>query len=304
VAHPGVGSPVLGEEKTEHRYYQWVCFTLFLQAILFRVPRAIWLTFEGRRMEKVVPKALLHQVSDLRMPAFAKPTALVEADVVASQLTAVLDFIKHYNSSRTHDIYFKKFVFCEVLNMVNVVSQIFFVDLFLGGMFSTYGHNVFTMSQADPEDRSDPMNLVFPKVGKCTFRRFGPTGTIETFDGLCVLPINILNEKIYIFLWFWFVLLAAVTGVYLLYRALTMALAAVRRRELQSRVHLLVPDDVTRRIANVVSAGEWFFLCQLGANLDPHFFAKLLVHFDRWISEKKQGGEAAAIKQRKSEKIA
>ena len=47
----------------------------------------------------------------------------------------------------------------------------------------------------------------FPKVAKCTFERFGPTGTIEVFDGLCVLPINIINEKIYIFLWFWFVLL-------------------------------------------------------------------------------------------------
>ena len=46
-----------------------------------------------------------------------------------------------------------------------------------------------------------------PKVAKCTFERFGPTGTIEVFDGLCVLPINIINEKIYIFLWFWFVLL-------------------------------------------------------------------------------------------------
>ena len=45
------------------------------------------------------------------------------------------------------------------------------------------------------------------KVAKCTFERFGPSGTIEVFDGLCVLPINIINEKIYIFLWFWFILL-------------------------------------------------------------------------------------------------
>jgi hypothetical protein len=27
----------------------------------------------------------------------------------------------------------------------------------------------------------------------------------------CVLPINIINEKIYVFLWFWFIILSALT---------------------------------------------------------------------------------------------
>ena len=41
-----------------------------------------------------------------------------------------------------------------------------FLDLFLGGMFSTYGSAVWGISNMDPEARSDPMNLVFPKVFK------------------------------------------------------------------------------------------------------------------------------------------
>ena len=49
------------------------------------------------------------------------------------------------------------------------------------------------------------MAKVFPKVTKCTFHKYGPSGTIEIRDGLCVLPLNILNEKIYILLWFWLV---------------------------------------------------------------------------------------------------
>ena len=48
---------------------------------------------------------------------------------------------------------------------------------------------------------------------KCTFHKFGPSGTVQKFDGLCVLPLNIINEKIYVFLWFWFVILAIVTGI-------------------------------------------------------------------------------------------
>jgi hypothetical protein len=45
------------------------------------------------------------------------------------------------------------------------------------------------------------MAKVFPKVTKCTFFKYGPSGTVEKKDGLCVLPLNIINEKIYIFIW-------------------------------------------------------------------------------------------------------
>ena len=32
--------------------------------------------------------------------------------------------------------------------------------------------------------------------------RYGPSGSIVNHDGLCILPINIINEKIYVFLWY------------------------------------------------------------------------------------------------------
>ena len=55
------------------------------------------------------------------------------------------------------------------------------------------------MSEEDPSLRKDPLNSVFPKVAKCTFNKFGPSGTIEKFDGLCILSLNIINEKVTIF---------------------------------------------------------------------------------------------------------
>ena len=35
------------------------------------------------------------------------------------------------------------------------------------------------MTEKEPEDREDPMARVFPKVTKCTFHKFGPSGTVE-----------------------------------------------------------------------------------------------------------------------------
>ena len=57
------------------------------------------------------------------------------------------------------------------------------------------------MSQQDPDLRDDPLNRVFPKVAKCNFNKYGPSGTVEIFDGLCILSLNIINEKAWIERW-------------------------------------------------------------------------------------------------------
>jgi hypothetical protein len=50
------------------------------------------------------------------------------------------------------------------------------------------------MMEEDPEDRVDPMSRIFPRVTKCTFNKFGPSGSIQRRDAMCVLPVNIINE--------------------------------------------------------------------------------------------------------------
>ena len=73
---------------------------------------------------------------------------------------------------------------------------------------------------------------------KCTFHKFGPSGTVEKFDGLCVLPLNIINEKIYCFLWFWFVIVAVITGAHMIYRLITIFAPAMREVLLRARARL------------------------------------------------------------------
>ena len=123
---------------------------------------------------------------------------------------------------RTHNSYVYKFLACEVLNLVNIICQMYLMDFFLGGQFTKYGSDVLAVSETAFEHRDDPMNRVFPKVTKCTFHQYGASGTVEKHDGLCVLAMNIINEKIYIFLWFWFVALAVWTGLQILFRIITV----------------------------------------------------------------------------------
>merc|ERR1712198_166901 len=92
--------------------------------------------------------------------------------------------------------YAARFFFLEILNLVNVIGQIFFVDFFLGGEFTTYGSDVISMSELPSDSREDPMARIFPKVTKCTFHKYGPSGTVQTLDGLCILPLNIIKKNL------------------------------------------------------------------------------------------------------------
>ena len=113
-----------------------------------------------------------------------------------------------------------------------------YIPSFLGYQFTTYGWDVLTVTAQSPEDRADPMNMVFPKVTKCTFHKYGPGGGIQRHDAQCVLPINILNEKIYVFLWFWFGILTCLTILDVLHHVGLISLSGVRwmvlKRKLQT----------------------------------------------------------------------
>ncbi|KAH7946226.1 hypothetical protein HPB49_021603 [Dermacentor silvarum] len=54
IPYPGVDKYSPGEKRVYHAYYQWVCFVLFLQAVLFYVPRYLWLACEGSKISTLV----------------------------------------------------------------------------------------------------------------------------------------------------------------------------------------------------------------------------------------------------------
>lgn len=128
------------------------------------------------------------------------------------------------------------------------VSNIFFVDMFLGGAFLTYGTDVISFSNRNQENRSDPMVAIFPRITKCTFHKFGPSGGIQKHDALCVLALNILNEKIYIFLWFWFIILAILSGLAMLYSSAVVLLPSTRETILKRRFRFGTPAGVSALI--------------------------------------------------------
>ncbi|XP_055950194.1 innexin inx2-like [Argiope bruennichi] len=281
VPYPGVDKYTPGEKRVYHAYYQWVCFFLFLQGIMFYIPKYFWKAMEGGRIKNLIL-------------GLDSPIVSEEAKVKNRML-----IVQYFLSTiRQNGMYFYCFVAAEIMNFVNVVGQIFLVDIFLGGEFSTYGINVIGFSEWEPEVRYDPMIKVFPRITKCTFHRYGSSGDVQRHDSMCLLPINNVNEKIFIFLWFWFVILAIISGLALIYRFATIKCKTVRFFSTKSRTSLCDPDNL-EIVVKKFALGDWLLLDLLAKNVDSQNFRDIVndlaKELDGSMFERKNGFPTATF---------
>ncbi|KAK7076167.1 hypothetical protein SK128_021371 [Halocaridina rubra] len=271
VAQPGVGAPdSYNEEEVEknwrfHNYYQWVVFFLFFQAALCYIPKFIWNNAEGGLMETIA-KGL-------------QPVLYKEDDVSARKNVIIEYIVKHI---RMHNAYVFKYWLCELLSFVNIVGQLFLIDKFLGNAFLTYGPRVVEYTEMDQEERVDPMIFVFPRMTKCHFHKFGSSGTIERADAFCLLPLNILNEKVFITIWFWYVILACLLGGILLYRVALFVVPGLRPRAMHKH-NKAVPIETIEAIVNKTSIGDWWILYVLSSNIDPLIYRDIMTRLSKEI---------------------
>jgi innexin len=79
-------------------------------------------------------------------------------------------------------------IFCEFLNLANCCLQIYFTHIFLGRKFFTLGTDFIA---DDFLGNMDSLDIVFPKVTKCHFHKYGPSGSIQKHDGESLLEVKV-----------------------------------------------------------------------------------------------------------------
>lgn len=150
---------------------------------------------------------------------FSGNYVLPSEDMIKGRIHVIKgNFHKHIKINKK---FARRMMFCEFLNLANLILQVYVTNVFLAGQFFPLGFNFI---EDDFVGKMDVLDVVFPKVTKCDFYKYGQSGSIQRHDALCVMALNIIHEKIYVILWFWYWILAVVTVGSILWRMMSVVL--------------------------------------------------------------------------------
>ncbi|KAL4217047.1 hypothetical protein ACF0H5_023503 [Mactra antiquata] len=209
-------------QDAEITYYQWVPLILALQALLFHTPNFIWnfLNYHSGLN--------LRKVRDLADETQSKnPKERQDAiEAIANVIHKWIKVSKPYKTNRVHQAKSKVAqVFCfycskrqgtfitglylvtKMLYLVNVIGQFYLLNAFMGTGFNLYGYEYIHALSTGALIKESPR---FPRITLCDFE-IRQLQNVQRWTVQCVLPINLFNEKVFLFMWFWFVFIAFIS---------------------------------------------------------------------------------------------
>jgi len=255
-------------------YYQWVAIFLVFSAILFYIPRSIWLTLEGGLM-KFLAKGARGKIIE---------------DACDKRENLLRTFQEHLHNK--YNSYAAGFMCCEVFNVIVVVSQFFLTNKFLNHQFLSYGPQVYRYYSIPMEERLienlNPMCEVFPRIAACDYIRFGSGGGQETRNAICILGLNMVNDKIFLVVWWWYMVLTILGVVRVCCRGGQLFSARIRYQMMRMKMHRYFKHNANiRHIKHYIyhcSIGDWFVLYQMSRNMNRRFFADFLVVLSKRVN--------------------
>ncbi|CAJ0944602.1 unnamed protein product, partial [Mesorhabditis belari] len=192
-------------EDKQLGYYQWVPFILALQAFLFYLPILIWRTvYEGSGFKVATICQTCSIAGNMEEADRAKNMRIISGFLVYEH--SVSNAIGGRVRRATSGSYIVgTYIITKVLFFCNALLQFVLLKGFLGVDSFLWGWQVFTDLLGGIEW---PESGNFPRVTFCDFE-VRVLGNLHRHSVQCVLMINMFNEKIFVFLWFWvFVVLA------------------------------------------------------------------------------------------------
>ena len=93
-------------------------------------------------------------------------------------------------------------------------------------------------------------------------------------DGFCVLPMNILNDKIFLVLWYWYFVLLILSLTSVVYWFYHMISPKYRLKHIERHLKGQVKGNKLKFLNK--HFGDWFLLHQLYKNLDFNNFTQLV----------------------------
>uniref|UniRef100_A0AC35UI57 Innexin n=1 Tax=Rhabditophanes sp. KR3021 TaxID=114890 RepID=A0AC35UI57_9BILA len=237
-------------------YYRWVPIVLALQAIFFFLPN--WLWNMCHKQTTVNPRSIVAEVrKSVGLNGKAREE---EIDGLAHHISDVLGQFNHncikkvstaqsgYNATATLELLslaqilrnIKGYLYCILIKIIsamylctklcyviNAVGQLLVLNHFLGGDYLSWGfQTMFEIARGEGVRESE----IFPRVIMCDFK-VRNLGQNQAHSVQCVIMMNMINEKLYLFLYFWLIGIAFLTTLNFLYYLIIMSIPSLRANQ-------------------------------------------------------------------------
>uniref|UniRef100_A0A0N5B7R2 Innexin n=1 Tax=Strongyloides papillosus TaxID=174720 RepID=A0A0N5B7R2_STREA len=176
-------------------YYQWVPYILVLQALIFYLPQLVWRSsnwFTGLHIGSFVQTFLKDKFGE-------------RVDENSRKIAKAIDGVTDIRHRYFGIIDVNRFVTILYFTMKIFNMIIVLVNMFIYGHF--IGEHLFGLSVIKHSGEWRNSGL-FPRVTVCDFT-INRLGQETSYTVECVLPLNMLNEKIFVLLWYWMLVLLA-----------------------------------------------------------------------------------------------
>ncbi|WKY06205.1 hypothetical protein Q1695_006422 [Nippostrongylus brasiliensis] len=258
-------------ERRQIGYYQWVPFVLAVAALMFHIPSSVWRMLSsqsGLNAGLVLQLACQEQNVD---PLVRNKTI----DVLARHIDDALMYQREHGARKKNVYIFAVvrvgkfygayvstvYVFIKTLHLCNVVLQFLLLNSFLEtAEYPLFGAHVLYDLLLGREWRDSGK---FPRVTLCDFE-IRVLGNVHRHTVQCVLVVNMLTEKIFIFLWIWLSVLGVITALNLLFWLCALASAHCRQNFVAK--HLDMESDQIGRFTDRFLRPDGVFLLQMIAS--------------------------------------
>ncbi|XP_067940884.1 innexin unc-9-like [Watersipora subatra] len=208
----------------EITYYQWTPIILAFQALLFVIPGLLWKVFSSGAGYDIHQIVLTCNKSDLLNPE--KRDGVIA--YVTSHLDRLLGYRREYRDGglarmrqrvaekgcmvgkRYGNYLFILYIVVKFFYIGVALLQLYALNIIIGSGYHLYGVQVISDLINNQGWEASPF---FPRVTLCDFRIRKLGQNLHKYTVQCVLPYNLFNEKIYIFLWWWLVFVAAMSCI-------------------------------------------------------------------------------------------
>ena len=266
--------------KEKHiNYYVWVPFILICQACLCVLPSVLWKScYKGVGFN--VPSIIDRLESSQNLGWENKENAI---KYVVQTLTRYAENYRRialkgpdrtWCLSKSSGNYLTMcYLIVKLVYVIVIIGQFVLLNLFLGMDYTYFGLDMLHRISSGGDNWSE-MNR-FPKVTICEFQIRHMHRT-QPYVLQCVLPINLFNEKIFLFIWFWLAILSVCTVFSFLKWSVKSLLWSPQEKHVQKQLRFKAdnrPKDLKRKlkefISKTVRRDTMFLLRMVSHNVGP-----------------------------------